>query len=70
MAHLEPRQYFAFSSPCQGLSYFIRLPAFDARMIRQASDTDGIYKRTWGYDRGGPWVNDGCRADFEVGLGR
>jgi hypothetical protein len=37
------------------------------RLIRQRSDADCIYGRTWGYDRGGIWVDRGCRADFEVG---
>ncbi len=37
------------------------------RLIRQRSDADCIYQRTWGYDRRGIWVDRGCRADFEVG---
>jgi hypothetical protein len=37
------------------------------RLVRQRSDADCIYGRTWGYDRGGIWVDRGCRADFEVG---
>ena len=37
------------------------------RLIRQRSDADCIYGRTWGYDRNGIWVDRGCRADFEVG---
>jgi hypothetical protein len=37
------------------------------RIIRQRSDADCIYGRTWGYDRGGIWVDRGCRADFEIG---
>jgi len=40
------------------------------RIVRQRSDADCIYSRTWGYDRGGIWVDRGCRADFEVGLGK
>jgi hypothetical protein len=37
-----------------------------ARIIRQRSVADCIYQRTWGYDRGGIWVDRGCRADFEL----
>ena len=25
--------------------------------------------RSWGYDRGGIWVSNGCRAEFRVGYG-
>ena len=41
-----------------------------ARIIRQRSDADCIYGRTWGYDARGIWVDRGCRADFEVGIPR
>jgi hypothetical protein len=37
------------------------------RLIRQRSDADCIYGQTWGYDRNSIWVDNGCRADFEVG---
>jgi hypothetical protein len=37
------------------------------RLVRQRSDADCIYNRTWGYDGRGIWVDRGCRADFEVG---
>ena len=30
---------------------------------------DCIQGRTWGYDRGGIWVSNGCRAEFRVGYG-
>ncbi len=36
-------------------------------MIRQRSDASCIQGRTWGYDRGGIWVDRGCRADFALG---
>jgi hypothetical protein len=35
-------------------------------IVRQRSEADCVYGRTWGYDRGGIWVDRGCRADFEV----
>ncbi len=38
------------------------------RIIRQRSDADCIFSRTWGYDARGIWVDRGCRADFEVGF--
>jgi Protein of unknown function (DUF3011) len=37
------------------------------RLVRQRSDSDCIYGRTWGYGRNVIWVDRGCRADFEVG---
>jgi hypothetical protein len=39
------------------------------RLVRQVSNSRGpcIEGRTWGYDRRGIWVTDGCRAEFEVG---
>lgn len=39
----------------------------DVRIIRQRSDADCIFNRTWGYDRRGIWVDRGCRADFAIG---
>ena len=36
------------------------------RLVRQRSDAACIQGRTWGRDRGGVWVDRGCRADFEV----
>jgi hypothetical protein len=36
------------------------------RLVRQRSDAACIQGRTWGQDRGGVWVDRGCRADFEV----
>lgn len=38
----------------------------NVRLIRQKSDAPCIQGRTWGRDRGGVWVDRGCRADFEV----
>jgi hypothetical protein len=39
------------------------------RLVRQRSDSDCIYGRTWGTTRNSIWVDRGCRADFEVGNG-
>jgi hypothetical protein len=35
-------------------------------IIRQRSEADCVFKRTWGFDRDRIWVDRGCRADFEV----
>jgi hypothetical protein len=36
------------------------------RMIKQLSDAPCIEGQTWGYDRYGIWVTNGCRAKFEI----
>jgi len=36
------------------------------QMTRQRSGSPCIQGQTWGYDRGGIWVDRGCRADFQV----
>src|SRR6266702_3790301 len=41
-----------------------------ARLVRQRSDSDCIYGTTWGFDDRGIWVDRGCRAEFEVAVGR
>lgn len=38
----------------------------DVRLVRQLSDRQCIEGRTWGWDRNSVWVNEGCRAEFEV----
>ncbi len=37
-----------------------------ARLQRQLSDARCIEGRSWGWDRRGLWVNNGCRAEFAV----
>ena len=37
------------------------------RLIRQLSRSPCIEGNTWGVDRSGIWVSQGCRAEFEVG---
>ena len=39
------------------------------QIVEQRSDSPCIEGRTWGWDRGGIWVDRGCRAEFEVGRG-
>jgi hypothetical protein len=36
------------------------------RLERQISDSPCVQGRSWGVDRGGLWVDDGCRAVFEI----
>jgi hypothetical protein len=37
------------------------------RMVNQRSGSPCIQGQTWGWDRGGVWVDRGCRADFLLG---
>jgi hypothetical protein len=39
------------------------------RLLRQTSRADCFEGETWGFDRRGIWVTQGCAADFEVGGG-
>lgn len=39
------------------------------RLVRQLSDAPCIEGRSWGYDGGGVWVSNGCRAEFRSGFG-
>jgi hypothetical protein len=38
----------------------------EVRLVRQRSNAPCIQGRTWGRDRNGVWVDQGCRADFQV----
>jgi hypothetical protein len=38
-----------------------------ARLLNQTSSAPCVERRTWGYDNGGVWVNNGCGGEFEVG---
>ena len=37
------------------------------RLVRQLSGSRCVEGQTWGYARGGVWVSNGCRAQFETG---
>jgi hypothetical protein len=39
------------------------------QMVKQHSDASCQQGSTWDFDRGGIWVDRGCRADFQVGQG-
>ena len=38
----------------------------DARLVRQKSGTPCVEGETWGWNRDGIWVSNGCRAQFQV----
>jgi hypothetical protein len=55
----ESREYqYAFCPVAGGVE--------DARLREQRSRSDCIEGRTWGWDRGGVWVDRGCEGVFEV----
>lgn len=39
------------------------------RLVRRLSDSSCVEGRSWGYDRSGIWVSNGCRAEFQTGAG-
>lgn len=39
---------------------------FGVQLTRQISDSECEFGRTWGYDRNGVWVTNGCRAEFTI----
>lgn len=39
----------------------------DVRLVRQVSRAPCVEGRSWGRERGGVWVDQGCRAEFETG---
>ena len=41
----------------------------DVRLVNQLSRSSCIEGRTWGWDRQGIWVTEGCRAEFEIDQG-
>lgn len=36
------------------------------RLVRQLSNAACVERQTWGVDRTGVWVSNGCRAEFEI----
>ncbi|MGH8080707.1 MAG: DUF3011 domain-containing protein [Lysobacter sp.] len=36
------------------------------RMVKQLSKSECVEGRSWGFDAHGVWVEDGCRAEFEL----
>ncbi len=39
------------------------------RLLRQLSSAACVEGRSWGYGRDGIWVSNGCRAEFQTGVG-
>ena len=39
---------------------------FGVELTRQLSRTNCVLNRTWGADRNGVWVSNGCRAEFTL----
>jgi hypothetical protein len=48
-------------------AYCLAETAGGVRLTRKLSSSSCDYGRDWGYDQGGVWVTNGCRAEFEVG---
>jgi hypothetical protein len=46
------------------------LRGYTVRDVDQASRTDCVVGRNWGYDDRGVWVTEGCRATFHFAPGR
>ena len=40
------------------------------RLVRQLSQSACIEHSTWGFDRNSVWVSQGCRAEFQAGVGQ
>jgi hypothetical protein len=38
----------------------------DVELVRQLSDAPCVEGRSWGFDRNGVWVDDGCRGEFVI----
>ena len=58
---------------CTSESYRYSVCAIDTRggvrLRNTISRAECVEDRTWGYDRRGIWVDQGCAAEFEVGAG-
>lgn len=71
-----PSLSFAQRISCESRDYERSYCATDiqvnrAWLINQSSRAPCVQGRTWGYDRGGIWVNSGCAGDFGIqGSGR
>jgi hypothetical protein len=40
------------------------------KIVRQLSQSACIQHATWGFDRNSVWVSQGCRAEFQAGIGK
>jgi hypothetical protein len=68
---LAPSAHARYTISCESHEYRYQYCAAAtqgyARLLSQNSSAACVQGRTWGYDRGGVWVNKGCSATFEVG---
>jgi len=67
---LAPSAAFAERMRCASIDYKYTMCRTDreprrVRIARRYSKRPCIEGRTWGYNRRGIWVNDGCDADFD-----
>lgn len=69
-AHAQPYWRAGDVFTCQSNDYRQNYCAADTRggvyLRRQLSNAACIQGRTWGYDRRGVWVTNGCKAEFQV----
>lgn len=67
MAQRSDRRINVESRDGRRASVSINIPASaKVRLVRQLSDKPCRENRTWGYNRRGIWVDDGCRGTFEI----
>jgi hypothetical protein len=67
MAQRSDRRINVESRDGRRASVSINIPASArVRLVRQLSGQPCREGRTWGYNRQGIWVDDGCRATFEI----
>ena len=68
---LAPSAHARYTIECESREYRYQYCAAQtqgyARLLNQNSSAACVQGRTWGYDRGGVWVNKGCSGTFEVG---
>ena len=62
-------QTLTCSSDDMGRHFCRANTANGVQMIHQRSGSPCTQGYSWGYDRGGIWVDHGCRADFSLGGG-
>lgn len=61
----KPRQVIDCAS--DGETRYCRVPVYDhVELVEQFSRSDCTYPRTWGFDRNGIYVDEGCRGRFAV----
>ncbi|HET9836510.1 MAG TPA: DUF3011 domain-containing protein [Rhodanobacteraceae bacterium] len=67
-AHSQPARAYrgdtVLCSSSDNRRNFCRVPWGGARIVQQISDSACVRGRSWGFARGGIWVDRGCRARF------